>query len=63
MADITMCNGLDCPVKEECKRFTATPDARQVRFSEMPCKIENAKFYCQYYWGTNSEIQFGIPLK
>jgi hypothetical protein len=39
MPDITMCDGGDCPNKDSCHRFTATPSAeRQAYFTEPPWK-------------------------
>lgn len=47
MADITMCYGKDCPLKETCYRFTAkaTP-GWQSYFSEPPVKDGQ----CTEYW-------------
>jgi len=48
--DITMCKGTDCPAKESCYRFTATPNEfRQSYFMEPP--IKDGK--CEMYWGEN----------
>ena len=48
MPDITMCNGESCPKKEDCWRFTATPDKYwQSYFSESPM----AKYgECDHFW-------------
>lgn len=47
-----MCLGNDCPKKESCYRYTATPSKfRQSYFAEPP--IKDGK--CDYYWGENSE--------
>lgn len=47
MSDITMCNGADCPKKNECYRFLATPsEYRQSYFITPP--IENGK--CDEFW-------------
>jgi hypothetical protein len=51
MPDITMCKGNDCPHKEKCYRFMATPDIYQTYFMEPPNK-ENK---CDYYWGENAK--------
>jgi hypothetical protein len=52
MSDITKCHGDNCPVKEDCYRFTAKPDEYwQSWFTESP--IENGK--CDMYWGPNGE--------
>ena len=52
MPDITMCPGGDCPHKEDCYRYTATPDEiYQYYFVEPPYKDGK----CEYYWGENAE--------
>jgi hypothetical protein len=55
MADISKCKGTDCPVKENCYRFTAkSDDFYQSYFTEPP--IKDGK--CDMYWGENSEQIF-----
>lgn len=59
MADITMCPGLSCTIKQDCYRFTATPaPERQSFFCEPPYLLqdETSKLKCQYFW-LKSEIQ------
>lgn len=52
MADITMCKGGGCPLKEKCSRFTATADEhRQAWFIDVP--YEDGK--CEMYWGENQD--------
>jgi len=51
MSDITKCNGINCPVKESCKRFTAESGFRQSWFTES--LIKDGK--CEMYWGTAQE--------
>jgi len=47
MADITKCQGGDCPVKEKCYRYTApVSDFRQSWFCEYPLK----KGKCDYFY-------------
>jgi hypothetical protein len=56
MADISMCSGQDCPVKEKCYRFTAPKSLiAQSYFTESPGKTEDEKFTCEMYWGVNNE--------
>jgi hypothetical protein len=39
MPDITMCEGVDCPLKNDCYRFTASPsEFRQSYFMGIPFK-------------------------
>lgn len=55
MADITMCTGENCPVKDKCYRFTAVrSEYMQSQFVISP--IKDGK--CQYYWGENAEHIF-----
>lgn len=47
MADITMCKGNNCPLKEKCYRFTANSNnLYQAYFVEEP--IKDGK--CDMYW-------------
>lgn len=47
MADITMCQGTDCPLKENCYRFLATPSRdRQSYFVTPP--VKDGK--CHEFW-------------
>lgn len=52
MADITMCSGLGCPLKEKCYRYTAEASPyRQSMFISPPVtKKENEKPSCEYFW-------------
>jgi hypothetical protein len=52
MPDITMCEGLECPLKENCYRYTATPNEhRQSYFAEIPYKDGK----CEYHWGSSTQ--------
>ena len=59
MADITMCEGKDCNMKETCYRFKAIAcEYYQAYFSEAPHdnkKDEDGNTECEYYWETVSE--------
>ena len=49
MPDIAMCKGKDCPFKEKCYRYTATPDEfLQSYFTESP--YEPKENICSFYW-------------
>jgi hypothetical protein len=50
MADIDKCIGTDCPYKETCYRYTATPNEYQ---SYLNPPIKDGK--CDMYWGENAE--------
>lgn len=59
MADITLCPGTDCPIKESCYRFTApASEYRQSYFFQPPGKTEDGKFTCEMYWGEKSQSIF-----
>lgn len=51
MADITMCKGGDCPLKEQCYRYKATMSFYQSYFVEPPFKDGK----CDMFWGTSNE--------
>ena len=49
MPDITMCPGGNCPLKENCYRFTAkASEYHQSYFAEAPYDHEAKN--CEYYW-------------
>jgi len=49
MADIAMCKGTDCPLKNECKRFASIPDEYwQSWFTEIP--FDHANNTCEHLW-------------
>lgn len=47
MPDITMCKGEECPLKETCYRYIATPTINQSYFVNPPF---TKKGQCLYYW-------------
>lgn len=51
MPDIAMCNGEDCPVKENCWRYLAPPDHFQSYFAHPPATEEG----CDYFWDVNEK--------
>lgn len=49
MADITKCNGKNCPLSKNCYRFAAqVNEYRQSYFTEPPYNKEKEE--CEYYW-------------
>ena len=55
MADIAMCKGIDCPMKDDCYRHTAPEaDTYQSWFMEVPIKKKEVdgeiKYECEYFW-------------
>lgn len=65
MPDISMCNGIDCHLKENCYRYKAIPeDLGQSYFCDAPIKDD----ICFYYWPideqyTNKTIKNGSNSK
>ncbi len=53
MPDITKCTGqgIDCPLKEDCWRYTAPSDEWQSYFAEMP--YDKEKRECKHFWAHN----------
>jgi hypothetical protein len=60
MPDITKCEGINCPIKEKCYRFTSkASEFRQSYFSDHNVgKIKDNVFICDYFWGEKSESTF-----
>jgi hypothetical protein len=53
MADITMCSGSGCPVKDKCYRHTApVNEYRQAYFMNPPIKEDDS---CKYFWALDSD--------
>lgn len=56
MADITMCKGEYCELRETCKRYTSQPNEyRQAYFSKEP-NVDS--YHCDMYWGNKQEQVF-----
>lgn len=47
MPDISMCSGLECPLKETCYRYKATPASWQSYLVDVP--YDNIKNSCEYH--------------
>lgn len=55
MADITMCKGNGCPIREQCFRFTAKVNPYgQSYFGSPPFVDDN----CDYFWSNKIESNF-----
>jgi len=69
MADITMCNGKGCTMRNTCYRFKAARGEYQAYFTEIPHnnKVdEGNNTICEYYWKQDKlrgEKNRGINLK
>ncbi len=56
MADITMCSGVGCPLKEKCYRFKAIPcEFRQSYFTEPPLKNGKCEYFSKLYKKNKNE--------
>jgi hypothetical protein len=53
MADIQMCSGKDCPLKRNCKRFTANVGMWQYYFSVVPYNFKTK--ICDKFWNVNTD--------
>ena len=48
MPDITMCEGKDCPLKDNCYRFKAKPSKyRQSYFMNEPYKNDSCEYFTE----------------
>ena len=69
MADITMCNGYRCNMKETCYRYKAkVNEYRQSYFAEVPHKDkvdDDNNTICQEYWEFDKlgGYKSGIPVE
>ncbi|MEP2671270.1 MAG: hypothetical protein ABJH04_19865 [Cyclobacteriaceae bacterium] len=52
MADITMCSGGDCPLKENCYRFLAEEEklTDQTYFARPPFSWVEGEATCKFFW-------------
>lgn len=49
--DITMCDNVNCPIKNSCHRFTGPRDKYgQSIFVGNPCEWYDDWFYCEHFW-------------
>jgi hypothetical protein len=54
MSDLTKCKGVNCPIKDQCKRYTSKESTVQSYIMESPIKDNK----CDMYWGENNEAIF-----
>lgn len=50
--DISKCSNKDCPIKEKCYRWTATPN----EFRQAYCEFEFKDGECEYFWINKREL-------
>lgn len=53
--DIAKCMGGDCPLKNDCYRFTSETLGRQDFFGSVPYNLKDKS--CEHFWDNNSQIQ------
>lgn len=56
MSDITMCEGIDCPIRSKCYRYTAIPNYYQYYFNKTPFEYD----YCDKFISKKEEEDFDI---
>jgi hypothetical protein len=57
MPDISMCSGAECPIKDTCYRFKATPSEwRQSYFTNPPIKEDGTCDYFMEIWDKHQPI-------
>jgi len=62
MPDISLCDGMKCPKKESCYRYTATPNEyRQSYFGAPPYDPHTGK--CEYYWPVVRKLSGTVVAK
>ena len=59
MPDITMCSGLNCPLKETCYRFKAMKKVYGQAYFLSPPYIDSE---CEYYWKLDKIVCNKIPF-
>lgn len=50
MPDIAMCDNKDCPLRESCYRFTATPSKYMQTYADFEFTTKDDTTECEYYW-------------
>ena len=58
MADITMCKGENCKMRDSCRRYLAIPDKWQSYGAFEELKKGN---YCDWYWRWDNEFEDNRP--
>lgn len=57
MPDITMCENKECPLKDKCFRYTATPSEHIQSYSYFKPTIVDGKATCDWFWDNKSMKQ------
>jgi hypothetical protein len=45
-----MCDNKDCPLRESCYRFTATPSKYMQTYADFEFTTKDGITECEYYW-------------
>ena len=56
--DISKCNGINCPIRNKCFRFTAIASEFHQSYISPPGKYVGRKFTCEYFVD-NKPFKFG----
>lgn len=56
MSDITMCEGIDCPIRSKCYRFMANANLFQFYFIKTPFEYD----YCDKFISLKDEEDYTI---
>lgn len=50
MADISMCDNQDCPLRTMCYRFTATPNPYRQAYADFKYSFTKTGIGCDSFW-------------
>ena len=50
MPDISMCQNEDCPKKDQCHRYTATPSPMWQSYSDFTFEVVGEQAVCRNFW-------------
>lgn len=50
MPDISMCRNTACSLREDCYRFTATPNPLRQAYSAFQFYVVDGATKCDYFW-------------
>lgn len=53
MSNISKCENKECPSKEKCYRFTATPNKHRQSYGRF--MYEEGKDKCEYFWDNKKQ--------
>lgn len=56
MPDISMCANQNCPKRNECYRYTATPNPLRQSYGDFLPKPGDDQ--CEYFWPNDTTVKF-----